>query len=166
MKNPRWNILDKLSGVLLFVALIFGGIYVSVPSSLFVRTISLSYDEQSQHFTFVRHVSPLLSLKITAYDESVRRGHAGRWWATITLIDGDEFECSSGAPRSAFYQYTPGNAVTYTVDDWAQPCLDAGPPFYITIHRRVLLFGVIPLYPSLSESGIGGGLRDAPPILE
>ena len=119
------NRIDK--SVILFALIFFA--WLSVPSSLFIREISTTVD--GHEITFVREL-PLGS--VTA-----------EWQTEITLIDEGGFECNSGAWRVAYYQEAPGNTVRYELQPWADACIDAGPPFYITNTRRVLLFGVIPL---------------------
>ena len=119
------NRIDK--SVILFALVFFA--WLSVPSSLFIREISTTVD--GHEITFVREL-PLGP--VTA-----------EWQTEITLINAGGFECNSGAWQVAYYQETPGNTVRYDLQPWANACIDAGPPFYITNTRRVLLFGLIPL---------------------
>lgn len=111
-----------------FLAFVFFA-WLSLPSSLFIREISTTVE--GNEVTFVREL-PLGA--VTA-----------EWQTEITLINGSGFECNSGAWRAAYYQELLGNTVRYELQSWADPCVEAGPPFYITNTRRVLLFGVIPL---------------------
>lgn len=115
-------------------------IWVSIPSSAFIRQVSLSVTNGTVQF--VREL-PLGEV-------------SARWWSEITLIDGEEFECNSGLPQMAFYQHVAGNTVRYGLGEWAQPCLESGPPFYLTTHRQVMLFGIIPLRPSRAITKIEG----------
>ncbi|KQI68176.1 hypothetical protein AN189_12340 [Loktanella sp. 3ANDIMAR09] len=103
--------------------------WLLLPSGLFLRDISMTVDGRT-----VRYVRETPFGSVTA-----------EWASEITLIDGEEFECSSGGWRVATYQEVQGNTVTYDLGAWADKCLEAGPPYYLTTVRRVLLLGRIPL---------------------
>lgn len=122
------------------VFVILGGIWFAVPSSVFIRNISISVEGRT-----IRYVRETPFGDVTA-----------EWQAEITLIDADGFECNSGGWNVATYQVAPGNTVTYDLTDWADPCLEAGPPFYLTTTRRVLLFGVIPLRQVVQRTEVEG----------
>jgi len=130
------RMLDWISFVLV------GGflLWLAVPSGLFLRDISMAVDGRT-----VRYVRETPFGAVTA-----------EWTAEITLIDGAEFECSSGAWRVADYQQTKGNSVTYDLGPWADQCLEAGPPYYLTTTRRVLLMGVIPLRKMQTSTEVQG----------
>ncbi|KQI67332.1 hypothetical protein AN189_16380 [Loktanella sp. 3ANDIMAR09] len=117
--------LDVLSTL---IVLVFLG-WLFIPSSLFLRDISMTVTGRT-----VQYVREVPYGSVTA-----------EWNAEITLIDGEEFECSSGAWRIAHYQVVSGNTVTYDLGAWADKCLEAGPPYYLTTTRRVLLFGKVPM---------------------
>lgn len=119
--------LDWLGVVGVLVALT----WVAVPSSLFIVQISLTVKDGEVRLVRETPFGPVRA----------------RWWSEITLIDSDGFECNSGTKREAYYQEVPGNTVTYRLEGWANDCIDAGPPFYMTIHRQVMLLGFIPLRP-------------------
>lgn len=128
--------LDVLS-VLLVIGMAF---WWAIPSSLFIRTVSLTVDGDVARFT-----------------RELPRGEVrARWHSEITLIDGEEFECNSGGWRIAHYQQVPGNTVRYALGNWADDCIAAGPPFYITTTRQVLLWGFLPLRPSTNRTEIQG----------
>lgn len=143
-------------------ALALGLVWASVPSSLFVKPIELHFDIEAQKFRFTREVSSWLMID---RGDSRGKGHVGRWWSEIVLIDARDFECQSGSPQSAFYQQKPGNTVEYRLGDWAQECIDAGPPFYVTTSRQILLFGWLPMRPSTSTSTIQGERSDTTIII-
>ncbi|KQI67058.1 hypothetical protein AN189_17705 [Loktanella sp. 3ANDIMAR09] len=147
MKQVQWSIMDKLAGVLVVLALVVSGAYLAVPSSLFLRDVSMTVDGDR-----VRYVRETPFGDVTA-----------EWHAEITLIDGDGFECASGPWQVATYQAIPGNTVTYNLGSWADDCLEAGPPYYLTTTRRVLLFGVIPLRKMTQRTEVEGE-RPAPTI--
>jgi len=126
--------LDKTAILLAFVFFA----WLSLPSSLFLREISTTVI--GNQVTFVREL-PLGP--VTA-----------EWQTEITLINEGGFECNSGAWQVAYYQQTPGNTVRYELQPWANACINAGPPFYITNTRRVLLFGLIPLRSSVTVTDI------------
>lgn len=149
-------------GDLFFGAFFAAGLlYLSVPSSLFVKPIELHFDEGTQKFRFTREVTPWIMV-----DRGEQgKGHVGRWWSEIVLIDARDFECQSGVARNAFYQQKPGNTVEYRLGAWAQECIDAGPPFYITTSRQIMLWGWLPLRPSTNASGIQGEREGATIII-
>jgi len=122
MKLGRWDKTAILASLTFFA-------WLAIPSSLFIREISTNV--MGGEVTFVREL-PLGP--VTA-----------EWQTEITLINEGGFECNSGDWQIAHYQEIQGNTVRYELQDWAAACIDAGPPFYITNTRRVLLFGVIPL---------------------
>ena len=128
------NRIDK--SVILFALIFFA--WLSIPSSLFIREISTTVE--GRQVTFVREL-PLGP--VTA-----------EWQTEITLINEGGFECNSGAWQIAYYQEIQGNTVRYELQPWADNCINAGPPFYITNTRRVLLFGLIPLRSSVTITGI------------
>ena len=132
----RW-FLDRLA-----LAMVAGAaLWVVVPSSLFIHPISLTIDAEG----------------ISRFTRELPLGEVrARWHSEITLIDGEEFECNSGDWQFANYQQVPGNTVTYGSGDWADACFAAGPPFYITTTRQVLLFNVIPLRPMVTRTDILG----------
>lgn len=119
------------------------------PSDLFIRSVSLTVEGDVVRFT----------------RELPRGGVRARWHSEITLIDGEEYECNSGGWAIAHYQEVPGNTVRYTIGSWADRCIEAGPPFYITTTRQVLLFGFLPLRPSTERTEIQGTREtDAVPV--
>ena len=126
--------LDKTA--ILFAFVFFA--WLSLPSSLFLREISTTVI--GSQVTFVREL-PLGP--VTA-----------EWQTEITLINEGGFECNSGAWQIAYYQEIKGNTVRYELQPWADDCINAGPPFYITNTRRVLLFGLIPLRSTVTVTDI------------
>ncbi|KQI68685.1 hypothetical protein AN189_07190 [Loktanella sp. 3ANDIMAR09] len=139
--------MNRLFYAALTVAILVGAAILAIPSSLFLRDISLTVDGRT-----VRYVRETPFGDVTA-----------EWHAEITLIDGDGFECASGPWAVATYQQIPGNTVTYDLGSWADKCIEAGPPFYLTTTRRVLLFGVIPLRKMVQRTEVEGE-RPAPTI--
>ena len=73
-----------------------------------------------------------------------------RWHSEIVVLDGSGYECTSGDWLIANYQKIKGNAVSYTIGDWALPCLARGADYTITTTRQAILFGVLPLRPMLT----------------
>lgn len=123
----------KLIVDLIFVlALLCGLTWFAIPSAWFIKDISLTIT--GRDVVFVRE---------TPFGE-VRAS----WWSDITLANG--FECNSQIWREAVYQEAPGNTVSYQLGDWALPCIEIGPPYYLRTKRRVWLFDAIPLRPSTS----------------
>lgn len=115
-------------------------LWACVPSSIFLRNISLTV-----HGDVVQYVRETPFGSVDA-----------RWRAEIVLIDGENMECNSGAWKTATYQKKAGNSVTYRLGDWARDCLDAGPPFYLTTTRQVLLAGIIPLRQQVQTTEVEG----------
>ncbi|NOD65749.1 hypothetical protein [Ruegeria sp. HKCCD6109] len=126
-------LMDVVSGI--FVA---GAIaWLFVPSTLFVNPISMTL--KGDQVRFVRE-TPYGTVQ-------------ARWRSEITLI-GDGFECNSGRWQEATYQEIKGNTVTYRIGDWANDCLEAGPPFFLRTTRKVILFGWLPLRPDVSTTEV------------
>ena len=136
----RWSSIDILAAFLVIVGIVVTSLWFAFPSSSFIREISTTLE--GKRVIFVRELP---------YGETT-----ARWWSEITLIDADGFECASGAPQTSFYQQAPGNTATWDLGDWAMSCLDEGPPFYLTAHRQVMLFGIIPLRPMRSTTEVQG----------
>ncbi|QFS83970.1 hypothetical protein [Roseivivax sp. THAF197b] len=136
----RWQFADKMAAVLVVLAVMITALWLAVPSGIFIKTISL--DLQDRTVRFVRE------LPFGTVD--------ARWRSEITLIDGGGFECNSGDWGLATYQAIPGNTVTYHLGAWADDCLEAGPPLYLTTTRQVMLLGVIPLRQDVSVTEIEG----------
>lgn len=123
-------------------------VWFVLPSSLFIRDISLTVE--GSRVQYVRE-TPFGTVD-------------ARWRSEITLIGDDAFECSSGDWEQATYQQQPGNTVTYNLGDWADDCIAAGPPFYLTTTRQVLAYGILPLRQTRQVTEIQGE-REAPLIL-
>ena len=140
MKHIRWSFVDRVAAAVVFLGFALTGLWFTFPTSAFIRPISLSI--QQDQVRFVRE-TPFGSVQ-------------ARWVSEITLIDGDGFECNSGHWRNAEYQPIDGNTVVYQIGAWADRCIEAGPPFYLTTTRQVLLWGVIPLKPMRSTTEIQG----------
>lgn len=140
MKDLKWNFADRLALVLTVAGFLGGALWIMVPTSVFIREISLTVTGPTVRFV-----------------RELPFGHvSARWRSEITLIDGDGFECNSGAWRQAEYQPIPGNTVTYQIGDWAKDCLEAGPPFYLSTTRQVLFMGIIPLRQSRHTTEVEG----------
>lgn len=139
-KRIRWSFSDKLQAALVVIGFILTALWFAFPSSAFINQVSLTVAGDK-----VRFIRELPYGTVTA-----------RWRSEITLIDGDGFECQSGGWRLAEYQMIKGNTVTYKLGPWGQDCLDAGPPFYLTTTRQVLLLGVIPLRPDSQTTEVQG----------
>ena len=161
----KWSFMDKVQAVGAVLAVIFGIVWLVVPSDIFVRPISLTYVEETREWKFIREVNPLFTVVQRNPDGTPKLrgdgtpsvGHPATFWAEIVLVtDEDGTECSSGPPTPAFYQIKPGGLATYREGAWAEPCLDAGPPFYVVVHRRVYLWGWLPLRASRFDSEILG----------
>lgn len=135
------RLLDWLSGI----AVVLAVLWTMVPTNLFIREVAFDIDGRT--VAFVREV-PYGPVR-------------GRWHSEITLINGGGVECNSGAWAFANYQIVPGNTVVYQIGDWATRCIQAGPPFYITTTRQVMLFDLIPLRPSTYISRIEGVRPDS-----
>ena len=116
------------------------GLWFMFPTSVFIQPISLTIT--GHQVRFVRE-TPYGSVQ-------------ARWVSEITLIDGDGFECNSGAWRNAEYQPIEGNTVVYDLGDSADRCVEAGPPFCLTTTRQALLWGIIPLKPLRTTTEIQG----------
>lgn len=145
--------------ILAALAVLWALLWFSVPSSLFIQPVALGYTPETRTFTFTREIGTWFRTKREAPEGTPSSdGYPARWWSEIVVVGlGDSaLECSSGAARSSFYQETPGNTVQFTLSTWADPCLSAGPPFYVVTYRQVMLFGWLPLRPSDSRSDIQG----------
>lgn len=143
------RILDVL-GVLAIVSALC---WLAIPSDYFVKPVSLQYDSETRQFVFFREVSPRLSVTEETANGPVS-GHWGEWWSEVSLVGKGAKECPSGPGVKSFYQIR--DSVSYELGDWATPCLDAGPPFFVTTRRQVLLFGWLPLRPSTNIDIIKG----------
>lgn len=131
------GLLSRLDWSLLaFVAL--AGVWLAVPSSLFIREVSITVD--GDRVTFTRELP---------WGEV-----PGVWASEITLADGAT--CSSGGWQPALYQQQEGNTVTYPLGGWARECVEAGPPFYLRTVRWVMLWGWLPLRPMVSITNVTG----------
>lgn len=140
MKELKWHFADRLAAVLVVIGLLVSATWFLFPTRHLIREVALNVSGET-----VRFIRELPYGHVTA-----------RWRSEITLIDGDGFECNSGAWAEAEYQPIPGNTVTYRLGHWADACLDAGPPFYLTTTRQALLWGVIPLRPSRATTEVQG----------
>jgi len=148
--HKPWSRLDKFAAVFIMpAAFVLTVLWFSFPSDRFVKHISLNYDEGSQVFTFVREINPMLMI----FGDEGLRGHHGRHRSTINLTTTSGLECSSPW-YEAFYQNKSSNTVSYQTAGWAKPCLDAGPPFYVSTYMQIYLPGGIPLRTSRSDSQI------------
>lgn len=134
--------LDVLASVLIVLTIA----WALVPSSVFIRVISMDITEEGV-VRFVRE-TPMGAVQ-------------ARWHSEIYLVDADGRECNSGDWHWANYQPVPGNVVSYEIGEWADRCLEAGPPFYIVTTRQVMLFGIIPLRPDVHRTDVQG-TRQAP----
>lgn len=115
------------------VSLLFGLLWLAVPSTVFLRPVATLLDVDTGRVTFTRE-TPFGT--VTA-----------RWRTEITLVGRDDFECNSGRWSIATYQQRAGDTVQYQIGEWANDCVEAGPPFIMRTVRQVLLFDVIPLRP-------------------
>lgn len=139
-KRMRWSVLDKLALLAVIFGMISTVLWISFPTSIFIKQVSLTVENRT-----VRFVRELPFGIVSA-----------QWRSEITLIDGDGYECNSGSWRVAEYQPIPGNTVTYDLGAWADRCIVAGPPFYLTTVRQALIFGVIPLRPDRQTTEVHG----------
>lgn len=125
----EWSFTDKFCASLTILAIFLSIIWFLLPSSLFIKPVSLKIS--GDDVVFVREV-PLGEV-------------SAAWRSEIVVLDHDDLECDSNFWSISFYQHAPANRVRYKIGDWAKPCIAAGKPYYITTFRHVLLFGVIPL---------------------
>lgn len=135
MKRSTWSRMDGLAAFCVLFAVSFWSL---LPTSSFIKEVSV--EVVGGDVIFVRE---LPFGNVTA-----------QWQSEITLLNG--YECNSGGWNVANYQDVSGNAVMFKLGDWADKCLEAGPPFYLTTTRRVLLFGIIPLRKSVSITDVQG----------
>jgi hypothetical protein len=68
-------------------------------------------------------------------------------WSTEIRVSATGRECHSGR-NEALYQVVEGDTVLYSLGDWAQKCLQEGPPLVIVNTWKAYLFGIIPLRPT------------------
>lgn len=136
----RWTRTVRFLDWISLVAVLLAVGWIAVPSSVFLRPVA--FDVQADMVRFVRE-TPFGTVQ-------------GEWFSEITLIDGNGLECNSGEYRAATYQAIEGDAVSYRLQDWARPCLDAGPPYFVSNSRRIILFGFLPLRPVRTVSEIQG----------
>ncbi len=142
--NARWSRFDRLGGVLVLIV----GLWLAIPPRMFLRQIEMVYLPETREIVLVR--------------ETPWGDVDALWWASITLVgvSADALnECHSGPAGLTTFQAVEGNTVRYRLGPWAQPCLDQGPPFYITSKRVVLLLGFLPLRPMTEHTDIRGGRR-------
>ena len=117
------RVLDAIASVFLLL----GIIVLATPPTWFLRPVS--YSIADGRVMFVREI-PLGPV-------------SGQTRVEVLRLDGTQ--CTSGGWAETHWQHAEGNAVSYPVPAWMQPCIDAGPPYYITVLRRVWLWGLIPL---------------------
>ena len=131
--NPSWNNLDWIgaAAILIFV------IWVAIPSSLFLKPESVAVSEDGQ-VVFVRSL-PLG--RVTA-----------RWTIKIRVIYSDGHVCVNSG--ETVYTQEDDNTVVYNFGEWADRCLEQGPPLNVIFTRQVLLLGIIPLRPTTQEADI------------
>lgn len=67
-------------------------------------------------------------------------------WSTEIRVSSTGRECYSGT-HLAEYQQKPDNTVVYELGEWANKCLEEGPPLVIVNTIQAKLFGIIPLRP-------------------
>lgn len=141
-KRIRWSVSDKIQAAAVVLGFILTALWFAFPTSAFIKQVSLTVDGER-----VRFIRELPYGTVTA-----------EWRSEITLIDGDGYECTSKIWRVAEYQIIKGNTVTYDLGEWASKCLDAGPPFYLTTTRRVVLLGFIRLREDTTTTEVQGEL--------
>jgi len=129
---------QKITVYVLVAAIFSMLLWIATPSSLFIQPISTKVE--GTKVTFVRQL-PYGAI-------------SARWWSDITLVGDAGLECTSGAPRRAYYQETNGNTVTFHLGAWASDCVDAAAPYYLTTWRQVMVFGLIPLRASRDSTEI------------
>jgi len=140
MRNLHWSFADKFAALVVVVSIILTSLWLLVPSAFFIRDVSMTVTDGVARY-----------VRETPYGPKY-----ARWQAEITLIDGDGYECQSPGWQTAYYQEEPGNTITYRLGEWADTCLAAGPPFYLTTTRRVMLFGAIPLRQMVQRTEVQG----------
>lgn len=67
-------------------------------------------------------------------------------WSTEIRVSATGRECHSGT-HLAEYQQEPDDTVIYELGDWANKCLEEGPPLVVVNTIQAKLFGLIPLRP-------------------
>ena len=106
----------------MFVLVLLITVWLSVPTSLLINDASSSFEFREQIFS---RTLPFGTV------------HRARWRAEVTLLDNSK-ECRSDWRESTFQAGT--NAVTFTVDPWAWPCIDLGKDFsYMSIRQAYVL---------------------------
>lgn len=140
MKSAEWSFADKAAAVVVVLSLIVSGLWFTFPSAFFIRDVSMTVSDGVARYVRETPYGPVYA----------------RWHAEVTLIDGDGYECQSPGWQTAYYQEEPGNTITYRLGEWANDCLAAGPPFYLTTTRRVVLFGTIPLRQMVQRTEVQG----------
>jgi hypothetical protein len=140
LKKTAWSKADKIAAFVVAVSLSVSGLWFAFPTSSLIHNVSMTVQG-----SLVRYVRETPYGEVTA-----------EWQAEITLIDGDGFTCPSGPWAATTYQDITSNTVTYNLGAWADDCLTAGPPYYMTITRRALLFGIIPLRQSIQTTEVQG----------
>lgn len=127
----KWGFADKFAAT--FTAFVFFAfpLWLTFPSSAFISSVGMNVNGHEVEFT---RVTPFGSVHARSRSE-------------IVVLDGTEYECHSGAWQWAEYQQRTSNTVSYTIGDWAEPCISRGEDFVISSVRQVYLWGFIPLRP-------------------
>ena len=131
--DPTWHKVDWF-GV---IAIIMFVVWISVPSSIFMRTQSMSISDTG-HVVFVRS---LPFGRVTA-----------EWTIKIRVLNKPGYVCTSSG--RAVYANEKDDTVMYQIGSWANKCLEQGPPMRVISTRKVVLFGLIPLRPTTQEFDI------------
>lgn len=142
--HMRWSFWDKVGAGSAVTILVIFALWFFFPTGHFIRHISLAVDHNSVRFVRETPYGPV----------------SARWHSEITLIDNNGYTCSSGGWRYNEYEPIPGNTVSFDFEDWAKRCISAGPPYYLTTVRQVMLFGIFPLRPDRQVTEIQGERPD------
>ena len=122
------NIMNLLIGICLLLTPL--ALWTGIHTGMFISQAELSIDGRTVYF---KRFTPFGAVY-------------ARWHSEIHVLDGTNYECNSGGWQYANYQRVKSNAVTYTIGDWADPCIDRGSNYTITTTRQAFIMG-IPIRP-------------------
>lgn len=130
-QDPTWSKASKLAALVV----IAGVAWACVPSKIFLRPISMAVvKDEADRWTMVsERETPYGAVNVETQAEIQVLGREEGLTCTANLQ-------GVVLPKDR-------NIARYDITNWAEDCLNAGPPISLTFRRTVRIAGVIPLRP-------------------